>query len=112
MDPKAAGRRKGGNQKDTGLRAYNKARKSKILPNKKKEQGLSKERVFLYKPFIPMPDLSEYVNQNIEVKIYLIEAIFRSESLWTTSALTTQPSLNVLFGEMSLTPVTLMQFAS
>jgi hypothetical protein len=79
VDPKGAGRRKGGNHKDTGLKAFNKARKNKILPNKKKEQGLSKERVFLYKPFIPMPDLSEYVNSNIEVNLMHYFENFRSE---------------------------------
>jgi len=50
------------------MRGFAKARKNKLLP-KKKEQGLSKERVFLYKPFVPLPDLSEYVNTSIEVHL-------------------------------------------
>lgn len=68
MDSKPAGRRKGGPPKaGENLRGAAKAKKGKIIASKK-EQGLSKERVFLYKPFVPLPDLSEYVNSLIEVQ--------------------------------------------
>lgn len=64
---KPVGRRKGGVTKsgDT-LRGAAKAKRTKMVSNKK-EQGLSRDRIFLYKPFVPLPDLSEYVNTSIEV---------------------------------------------
>jgi len=69
MDSKPAGRRKGGPPKaGENLRGAAKAKKGKVIASKK-EQGLSKERVFLYKPFVPLPDLSEYVNSLIEIRI-------------------------------------------
>jgi len=66
-EPKPVGRRKGGVQKaGENLRGAAKAKKAKLVASKK-EQGLSKERIFLYKPFVPLPDLSEFVNTPIEV---------------------------------------------
>lgn len=68
VEPKPSGRRKGGVSRgaDT-LRGASKAKKAKLAPTKK-EQSLSKDKIFLYKPFVPLPDLSEYVNSHIEVK--------------------------------------------
>ena len=67
-ESKPVGRRKGGAQKSgENLRGAAKAKKTKLAQNKK-EQGLSKDRIFLYKPFVPLPDLSEYVNTPIEVR--------------------------------------------
>lgn len=67
--PKPSGRRKGGPSRgaDT-LRGASKAKKAKLAPTKK-EQSLSKDKIFLYKPFVPLPDLSEYVNSHIEIRI-------------------------------------------
>lgn len=76
VETKPAGRRKGGvSRGGDNLRGASKTKKTKLAPTKK-EQGLSKDRVFLYKPFIPLPDLSEYVNTLIEVKRGLIYLIF------------------------------------
>ncbi len=68
-ETKTVGRRKGGVTKSgEHLRGTAKAKKAKLMASKK-EQGLSKDRIFLYKPFVPLPDLSEYVNTSIEVRL-------------------------------------------
>ena len=67
VEAKPTIKRKGGASRAGELtRGGAKARKPKVMSGKK-EQGLSKDRIFLYKPFVPLPDLSEYVNSTIEV---------------------------------------------
>ena len=66
VETKPTIKRKGGVSRAELTRGGAKARKPKLISGKK-EQGLSKDRIFLYKPFVPLPDLSEYVNSPIEV---------------------------------------------
>lgn len=80
VETKPTVKRKGGASRAGELtRGGAKARKPKMMSSKK-EQGLSKDRIFLYKPFVPLPDLSEYVNSTIEVsKVLTVYKFSRSE---------------------------------
>jgi hypothetical protein len=86
LDDKA--RRKQGGRKLNNVKRPDQRKNKFVMQPKKKEPGLSKDKVFLYKPFVPLPDLSEFVNNMIEVSSKILSELFRSEFLSNISVLT------------------------